>query len=151
MHYGVALKISSARHNSSYIINSYYSTEVELGKVAIGTNHLFNEKVCMGMKKLILYYTDTADNKVKAVIADIESIKISSKKSIPEDFKKFIPLSMVAEEQKNWFLVKNIRICSDKELDNYVLSNNKLLRSIFDYPKISKIYFSDTSLIKKLV
>lgn len=144
--YGVTLKVSSVTDSSKYIINSLYTKELELGKVAVGTNLKFDKRRIVGLEKILFHFWDIEKNKFIFVIADIEEYKFFNEKIVPDKYKDYIYNNYEKSAPKrSWFLIKNMSVCSDKLVDSFVTVEGQPISDIINKnPKVNKILFNNS-------
>lgn len=141
--YGVTLKVSSVLGSCKYIINSLYTKELKLGKVAVGTNLKFDRRKTVGLEKVLFHFLDVEKNKYVFVISDVVGYKFSDEKVTPNEYRDYICDFEKLEPKRSWFLIKNMFVCSDELVKSFITSEGVPIIDIINTnPKVNKIFFN---------
>lgn len=141
---GLAIRIIENKKPEE-IINYHYAKEMECSKVAFSSDLRVSKKQIGDLEKLILFFKSKEDGKPVYVSADILDAISEKEPLIPTEYKEYIPIPYIHEEKCTWFLIENITIINEDELNKYIDKDGNSLINALKAPRFPRLYFKEKS------
>lgn len=136
---GVALRLTQTKE-PKLVLDIHYGKDLLLGKVAFSTALKFDKKEISDIEKILFFFD--GDMGKTYVMADVLVVESRKTPFIPEGWEEWIPHEYF-EEKNSWFLIKNMRVVKEDELEEYVYSKDSSVRilDILQQSKFPRVYF----------